>query len=192
MVEEKRRTEKGATHRQPAGGQESDTKREEEKEGEKSCRSNIRGRRRKQDQRPWKKVAEVEERFRVCIVAIFPVDVLPLIYNLSLLSQKRIKQSIPIIIAPSGFWIPVIALSTVPLTFFLDNPLGSLHPREPQFDSLEVQKFSTTEKWKFASRYYSGMQSTIWKCKLYCSGVHKIVWDMSAGVRGSSRHTIFF
>jgi len=67
VVEEKRRTEKGATHRQPAGGQESDTKREEEKEGEKSCRSNIRGRRRKQDQRPWKKMAEVEERFRGCL-----------------------------------------------------------------------------------------------------------------------------
>ena len=40
---------------------------------------------------------------RPCIVAIFPVDVLPLIYNHSILSQKRIKQSIPIIIAPSGF-----------------------------------------------------------------------------------------
>ena len=65
-------------------------------------------------------------------------------------------------------------------------------PSGPQFDSLEVQKFSTTAKWKFASRYYSGMHSTIWKCKLYCSGVRKIVWDMSAGVRGSSRHTKFF
>lgn len=144
-MEEKRRTEKGTTHRQPAGGQESDTKREEEKEGEKSCRSNIRGRRRKQDQirgpgRRW------QRRFRVCIVAIFLVDVLPLIYNHSILSQKRIKQSIPIIIGPSGYRILVISSSTVPLTLFLDNFLGSLHPREPQFDYLEVQKFSTTEK----------------------------------------------
>ena len=59
----------------------SKTKGEEEKEGEKCCRSNIRGRKRKQDQRPWKKMAEAEDRFRVClgpcIVAIFAVDVLP-------------------------------------------------------------------------------------------------------------------
>lgn len=91
--------EEAMARRYSSSGQEIEIKREGAKERERCCRSNARGRRRKRSEALEKMGGRRTASVSVwpCIVAIlFSVDMLPLIYNHALLSQKRIKQSMPI------------------------------------------------------------------------------------------------
>lgn len=93
----------------------------------------------------WKKMAEVEDRFRVCcIVAIFLVNVLPVIYNHLLLSQKRIKQGMPIIIAPTRLNTCDRLINCAAYNLF-GNLLGSLHG-SLNLVASKCKNFSSTAK----------------------------------------------
>ena len=98
----------------------------------------------------------------------------------------------PIIIGPSGYRILVISSSTVPLTLFLDNFLGSLHPRGLNLipSKCKNSRLQQNENLHLATTAACIQQSG--NASFIAAAVRKIVWDMSAGVRGSSRHTKFF
>ena len=104
-------------------------------------------------------------------------------------------QRMPIIIAPSGFLISVIALPTVPLnyTLFSQSPWIT----SPSGASMKLPRSATTSwlitaKWKCASRYYSGVHEKSGNVRFITAAYTKLYEKNVSGVCGSSRHAKIF